>query len=224
MVLNTDNEKWYTDVYTERYKEFGYSPKTLGWVKGKQNYRFDVLTSQADLRGKHILDIGCGFGDLNKCLEVKFKEYSYYGIDIVPILITEAREKYKSSENINIEFECGDFLKKQYSRKFNYALASGIFNYKLENQDNYEYVEAVLAKALELCDEGIAFDFLSDTADQRHPHNFYFNPGKVLSIAYKYTRNIVMRSDYMPFEFAIFLFKDDSFEVSNTMFKRYLKK
>ena len=38
--------------YTQRYNEFGYSPKTLGWIKGKQNIRFNSLTSEYNFENK----------------------------------------------------------------------------------------------------------------------------------------------------------------------------
>ena len=226
MLTSKENKDWYINVYTNRYKEYGYNPKTLGWLKGKQDIRFDILTSQSDMRGKSILDIGCGFGDLNICLREKFGNYMYHGIDLVPILIEEARKRYPSlpESDITTEFECEDFLSSELTGTYDYALASGIFNYNLKDQDNYSYVEAVMEKAFNCSKEGIAFDFLSDKVDYRHSHNFYYDPCQILSLAYHYTRNVVLRNDYMPFEFAVFLFKDDSFDKSDTTFNRYMRR
>lgn len=53
-----DKDKLISD-YRKRFAEYGYSPKTLGWVKGKQDIRFSILTSQWELEGKRILDVGC---------------------------------------------------------------------------------------------------------------------------------------------------------------------
>lgn len=55
MVLNEEDKKWHIDHYSEMYDDFGYGPKALGWTKGKQDIRFDVLTSQIDLTDKRIL-------------------------------------------------------------------------------------------------------------------------------------------------------------------------
>ena len=98
------------------------------------------------------------------------------------------------------------------------------FNYRLENQDNYEFVDSTIKKALEICNEGLAFDFLSNKVDYTYQENFYYSPETILSIAYKYSRNVIIRNDYMPFEFALFIFKDDSFDIKNTIFRRYLNK
>lgn len=206
--------------YINRYQQFGYSPKTLGWDKGKQDIRFNVLTSQSDLTDKLILDIGCGFGDLNLILKKKFKNYNYTGIDVVNELIEKGKEIYDQE---NIKFLNGDFLKFDFNVRFDYAIASGLFNFKIKNENNYTFIESVIEKALTICNEGLAFDFLSDKVDFKYEHTFHSSPEKILEIGYKYSRNIVLRNDYMPFEFSIFIFKDDSFKIETTVFNLYEK-
>ncbi|MEA2017618.1 MAG: hypothetical protein U9N59_04145, partial [Campylobacterota bacterium] len=61
--------------YSDRYKKFGHSPKSLGWDKGKQNLRYHILFEEFDLENKSILDIGCGFGDANKLIRESTKNY-----------------------------------------------------------------------------------------------------------------------------------------------------
>ena len=68
--------------YAVRYQQYGYSPKTLGWLKGKQDIRFEILTSQYNFANKSVLDLGCGFGDLNITLSKKNIPYTYLGIDL----------------------------------------------------------------------------------------------------------------------------------------------
>ena len=98
--------------YHDRYCEFGYSPKSLGWGKGKQDIRFDILTSLYDCRNKTVLDIGCGFGDLNITLEQKFKSYRYLGCDLCEDLVAEGRKRYP-----NAHFLVGDFLELSLARQ-----------------------------------------------------------------------------------------------------------
>lgn len=205
--------------YSTRYKEFGYSPKSLGWDKGKQDVRFNVLTSQYDFTGKAVLDVGCGFGDLNKTIFSKYgNRYSYLGIDLVPDLIGEARERYTRK---GIDFSTGDFLSVELERDFDYVVASGIFNHRLNAANNYELIEATMAKAFSVARDGLAFDFLSDKVDYQLEHTFHSSPEKILAMAYKYSRNVILRNDYMPFEFAIFISKDDSFTSEDTLFNCY---
>jgi hypothetical protein len=60
----------------------------------------------------------------------------------------------------------------------------------------------------ELALKGIAVNFLSDKVDFEHPHTFHSNPGKILEMCYGFSRNIVFKNDYMPFEFTVYIRKD----------------
>jgi SAM-dependent methyltransferase len=206
--------------YSERLKLHGYSPKTLGWEKGKQGIRFKILTSQYNFENKTVLDIGCGFGDLNKTLSEKYgNSYSYCGFDIVEDLIKIGKEKYNGE---NIRFIVDDFLNAELEKNsFDFAIASGSFNFKLDDNHNYEYITSVIEKAMYVSKDGLAFDFLSDKVDYQYDHTFHSSPEKILEIAYKFSRNIIFRNDYMPFEFSLFIFKDDSFSENDTIFNKY---
>ena len=131
--------------YNEAYQKHGYSPKTVLWGKEeKQNIRLEVLTSMYDFEGKSVLDIGCGFGDLNKILSKKYKDYKYLGTDINEQLVKEANEMNKDMENIN--FTVGDFGEYEFDQKLDYAVLSGTFAFSLEDKDQYEHVEEYIKK------------------------------------------------------------------------------
>ena len=219
MKLLKEDQAQIVDRYSNRFKQFGYSPKTLGWDKGKQDIRFTILTSQYNFKDKTILDIGCGFGDFNNILQKKVGDnYRYVGIDIVPVLIEKAKTLYNGN---NIQFICDDFLSHNFNEGFDYIIASGIFNFKLSIGSNYSFIENIIKKSFKLCYDGFAFDFLSDKVDYKYEKTFHSSPEKILKTAFKYSRNIVLRNDYMPFEFSLFVFKDDSFKKSDTVFSRY---
>ncbi len=204
--------------YSERYRLFGYSPKSLGWDKGKQDVRFEVLTSNYDFSGKRVLDIGCGFGDLATFLGKKYSDFTYHGIDLSSDFIEKARELHCQAGR---NFEVKDILELPDEPKYDYAIASGTFNLALQGVDNYAFLEQVIEQTLAVCRDGFAFDFLSDKVDYQLKDTFHYAPKKVLSIAYKYSRNVVLRNDYMPFEFALFLSKNDKFSVEDTLFCKY---
>jgi len=107
------------------------------------------------------------------------------------------------------------------AEKYDFALASGIFNRCMKNVDQYGYVEEILKKALPMCRIGVAFDFLSDKVDFRNEINWHHSPERILEIAYRHSRNVVLRNDYMPFEFSVCVFADDSFDREDTLFRRY---
>lgn len=217
--LSKKDIKEMRDHYESRFKLYGYHPRTLDWDKGKQLLRFNVLTSQYDFRGKEVLDIGCGFGDLNRVLAVlTADDYRYLGVDITPSFLSEAQSRFG---NDRVRFCCGDFLSLDIPPA-DYAIASGIFYLKLQDGDNYFYIEQVMRKAFSLCRAGFAFDFLSDKVDYTKENTFHASPERILALAYSLSRNVMLLNNYMPFEFSVFVFKDDSFDPKCTIFNRWL--
>lgn len=208
--------------YKQSFEKYGYSPKTLGWDKGKQNIRFEVLLSFFNLNGKSILDLGCGFGDLNISLYDKnIDSFKYLGVDLVGEFIDEGRRRYPQD---NIKFLKANFLEYPFKEKFDIIVASGIFNDKFISGNNDIFVEKVFEKTWSLCRDGFAFDFLSDKVDYKYNHTYHNNPEHILKLAYKLSRNITLRNDYMPFEFCIYVCKDDSFDKTDTIFNNYKKR
>jgi SAM-dependent methyltransferase len=207
--------------YRNRYLEYGYSPKTLGWDKGKQDIRFEILTSFFNCQNSNILDIGCGFGDLNKTLIQHYGDnYCYFGIDLVEDLIAQAKKIYSKE---NVQFLIGNFLEKKIDSNIDIVFASGIFNESLEYTNNYIFIEEVMKKSFDIAAKGLAFDFLSDKVDYKKAHTFHSSPEKILSLAYKLSRNVIIRNDYFPFEFSLCIYKDESFDVKDTVFKQFKK-
>lgn len=210
------------EKYRKGYAEHGYSPKTLGWDKGRQDIRFEVLLSFFEFRGKSILDIGCGFGDLNRVLSRENDNfYRYLGVDLVGELIDEGRRHYPEE---NIRFLNADFLEYPFKETFDIVVASGIFNHKFDSGENDLFVERVLKKAWSLCTEGFAFDFLSDKVDYRYDHTYHNNPERILGLAYGLSKNVSFRNDYMPFEFCLYVGKDDSFDPADAIFNIHKKR
>ena len=205
-------------MYQGRWQHYGYSPQALGWTKGKQDIRFEVLLSAFDCEGRSFVDVGCGFGELNQAVRQRCTRYTYHGVDLTAEFVEQGRLLYDGD---GVTFQTGDFLELEFDRSFDCGIASGLFNYRFEAIDNYEYIEQVLAKLFGLCREGVAVDFLTDRVNFQREHCYHSNPEKILSIALRLTRNVRLRHDYMPFEFAVILFKDDSFDEHDTVFNRY---
>lgn len=203
----------------ERYSQFGYSPETLDRKGGKSEVYYEVLTSQYDFTNKKVLDIGCGFGELNLYITNRVGEgaYTYKGIDVSESVLDEAKKHFSGT---SISFVHGEFLDYPFTEEFDYGILAGALNYPVKG-DNYEYVYEMMKKALSLCKDGIAFDFLSDRVDYRYEHAFYYNPMKILEIAYGFSRRVMLRNDYFPFEYSVFVWNDDSFKKEDTTFIKY---
>lgn len=205
-------------IYRERWQKHGFSPLSLGWTKGKQNIRFSMLLDTFEISGKSFLDVGCGFGDINLALSARGDSYDYLGIDMVEEFLGEGRERYQGDR---ISFRKGDFLTMPLDARFDYIVASGIFAHRLDQADNYDYIEAMLRKMMDHADEAVSVDFLSDRVNFQREGTFYANPGRILDIALGLSRNVRLRHDYMPFEFTLTIHSDDSFEDADTIFARY---
>ncbi len=193
--------------YNERLKEFGYSEMALGWSRMKNDIRFEALICEwyAELEGSTIADFGCGFGDFYGFLinNKKLQNIRYTGIDINENLIRMGKSVYPESD-----FYCGDIIKDNYDQHFDFIFSSGVFNHKLQHQHEYHFIEETLSKLNSLTSKGFAVNFLSDKVDYPLAHTFHSNPGKILDICYKFSNNIVLRNDHMPYEFTVYMRKD----------------
>ncbi|MDC3282896.1 class I SAM-dependent methyltransferase [Opitutales bacterium] len=163
-----------------------------------------------------MLDIGSGFGDFVNYLKFEgIKTFKYTGIDLVEEFINKAKINHPQK---NIEFITGDFLSIDISNKFDFCIASGTFNLRMDGIDGYKYIESNLTKMFETCRIGIAVNFITDKVDYKHDHNFNSSPEEILTIAYKLSKRIVLRNDTFPFEFSIIIYKDDTFRKEKTLF------
>jgi SAM-dependent methyltransferase len=209
--------------YREQFEKYGYSPMALGWDKGKQNIRFEVLTSFFDFENKSVLDLGCGFGDLNRYIRENItRNYSYTGIDMVPEFISMALE-LKASDDES-EFILGNFMTEKIKKRFDIVLGSGIFNHKFTNSNNYEFIRNAFLKSYDYADEGVAFDFLTSKVEYELDHAYYSDPTQILSLGLLKSNKIIFKGDYFPFEFAMAVYKNQEFDRCDTTYTSWKSK
>lgn len=216
------------EYYSKRFYKYGVNKFALGWDKGKQYERFHQLTSDFNLNGKKILDIGCGFGDMVDYLDgIPISAYSYIGMDLVKEFIDIAKkreEKRVKYDKREVDFICGDFLDFNEGNISDFVIASGIFNIKSSDIDMYDGLYIMLRKMYNCAKDAISVDMLSDKVDWAYEHNNNYNPSKVLEIAYSLSRRIILKNNYFPFEFSITIYKDDSFLKETTIFNESMIK
>lgn len=189
--------------YNNRLKKFGYDPKTLGWLKGRQGIRFSALTEIGDLNNSSIVDIGCGFGDLYGFLQHKKYQCRYIGLDLNPELIRYGKMKYPKAK-----FEVFDIEKDPISGIYDWAIISGLFNFKREN--NLKFIEMMLHKIFNSCRKGVAVDFMTSYVDYKVKNASYTSPEQIFKICKKITKRVSIRHDYMPFEFCVYIYKNQN--------------
>jgi len=203
----------YIERYEKRLQEFGYSPETLGWgAQGRQEVRFSVLAEPAlRMPDSSVLDVGCGFGDLYDFLVQRGWRGRYTGIDIVPGLLEVARRRHASLDvrELDITDDAASL------DEHDFVISSGVFNAALPSGSNQDHIEAALGNMHRRARFATCVDFLSTYVDFQKPGAHHTDPGWALTVAKRLTRRVLLRHDYMPYEFSIFLFRDDTISKRN---------
>jgi len=204
--------------YGARYREFGYNPRTLGWHKGRQRVRFAAALEAIGTRFGSLLDVGCGFGDLFGYLKDRDWQGNYLGLDICPELLDEGRKRFGPR---GARFECIDLSGEPLAFSADVAVAVGIFNHRLKG-DNLEFVAQMVHAMWAHSTQAIVVDFLSTTADRPKPDLFHAEPDAILQMALGYSKRVRLDHSYMPFEFLVAIWHDDSYSVDCPVFAPYL--
>lgn len=206
------------DRFNKRLEQFGISEQSLGWgTKGRARLRYEILTSQWDLNNSTVLDFGCGFGDLFDHITDKGASVKYTGIDINPNFITIAKEKHGDRAT----FYEKNLLTDGIDEEFDFVFSSGVFNHVLE--DNEGFIKAAFEKFNKIAKKGFALNFLSDKVAFQYEYTYHVSPAFILDLAYKYSNNVVLRNDYMPYEFTIFINKFAELDEQYTVYKDFVK-
>lgn len=204
--------------YADRFAKYGHSEKALGWgEKGRQQLRYEVLASYWDLKDRTVLDIGAGFGDCYLLTKARHAK-RYIGLELMPEFVAKGRELY--GHNGDFSLTEMDISQSQDVPQNDLTFISGLFNFALETGENYAFIESVLTMSFRHCTEGVAANFVTDRVDFRDPVMFYADPAAILGIALKLTKKVALRQDYFPFEFSIYISKDDAFDPTTSIFER----
>ena len=216
--MNKEEKKIVIDRYSNRLKEHGATPKALGWDKGRHFLRYHVLLSMWELsKETKLLDFGCGFGDLYEYLIQNDIELIYEGVDINEDLIKAGKEIHP-----NANLKCLDFLNLQNADVYDFIISSGVHNLKLEQ--NWEFIEKTFEQFYKCSKKGFSINFISNQIDPEFSkeHLYYSDPSKILNLAYKYSNRVILRNDYMPFEFTLFIFKEDVFDKNKVVYPSFI--
>ena len=205
--MKTEDRLDYVQRYEKRLEEFGYSPETLGWgIHGRQEVRFAVLAEPAlRMPESSVLDVGCGFCDLYDFLIQRGWRGRYTGVDIVPGLLEVARKRHPRLDVRELDITDDSTVLEEYD----FVVASGTLNAALPSGSNEAHIEVALRSMFQRTRVATCVDFLSTYVDFQKPGAYHTDPGWALSAARRLTRRTLLRHDYMPYEFSIFLFRDD---------------
>lgn len=190
-------------LYSYLVKKHGIDIQALDWGNPKsQELRFAILQAIGKLNEASILDVGCGTADFLCYLQKRNINVKYTGYDITPAMVEYARHRFP-----NVNLEVRDLLTETDTlSRFDYVLASGIFY--LRKLEPMIYLETMIHRMFSLCRYGVAFNTLSSLAPQKTANEFYADPAEVLAICLKVTPQVVLRHDYLPHDFTVYLYKE----------------
>lgn len=202
--------------YSDLINKHGYSHKSIGWGKKRHYLRYEILISEFLIQNKSLLDFGCGFGDLKKYLSDKDYIFKYAGVDINRKFIKVGKKIHK-----DIDIYQSNAFEEGLRCDYDYIISSGVHNTKITN--NWSFICQTFELFNKYSKFGFALNFLSDNGDFFDKDLYYANPSKILELASKYSKKIVLKHDYMPYEFTIIVHKN--YKITNkNVFEDYSDK
>jgi cyclopropane fatty-acyl-phospholipid synthase-like methyltransferase len=203
-VPNLDQVKSYFD---KRIQEHGASPRGSDWnSEASQNIRFDQLLKVIEMDSFSLLDYGCGYGALADYAALKGFDVDYYGFDILESAIQTARSAHTGKLRRTF------FSDKSKLSKYDYVVASGIFNFRGEQSfdDWTEYTLATLNEFNQRSGRGFSSNFLTkySDADKMRPDLYYADPGFLFDYCKRnFSKDVALLHDYRLYDFTILVRK-----------------
>ncbi len=207
--MNDEKQAWESDdkhnasIYASSASKHGFDVKTLGWgSRESQLRRFEVLAGIGDLQGKRILDVGCGLADFYEWLSERGTKVDYSGVDVTPEIVDMAREKFPK-----LQFYQGGILDFDVSSlgSYDYVFASGIFTHRRSAPGQFLF--SAVERMYSLATRGVAFNSLSTWGDSSDPGEFNADPLETVASCRRISPRAVLRHDYMPHDFTVFLYR-----------------
>lgn len=195
--------------YTDKLASHGQTANGVDWNnEGSQILRFAQLCKIIDpaLKTFSITDLGCGYGALYDFLKRTYASFSYHGFDVSQAMIDAASARHKAEAGARF------VLANTPDVVADYAVASGIFNVRLNRSDAEwaAHFEATLDELNRTSRLGFAFNALTSysDADKMRDTLYYANPTVLFDLCKKrYSRNVALLHDYQLYEFTILVRK-----------------
>jgi SAM-dependent methyltransferase len=193
--------------YGDKIDRHGPSPAGVDWRDTtSQNLRFDQLLRVLGSADAGVVDLGCGYGALLEHMRARDKTGPYHGVDIAPAMIAAARQRHADDPKAVFEISA------RSSVVLDYAVASGIFNVRLDHTDDVwiRYIEDTIGILDAAGRRGFAFNCLTSYSDpdRKRPDLYYGDPGYFFDLCKRrYSRNVALLHDYDLYEFTLLVRK-----------------
>lgn len=199
------------NIYKQKFEKFGVSPLSLQWkTKGAAHQRFRQFWAEIDFSNMSVLDVGCGFGELGNFLTKRYENVIYKGVDIMPEFINNGRKIYPS-----LDLEVMDFFKQPKPEVFNTIICSGALNSNVgTEEENIKFRKDAIKTMFDHTTDVLAFNMSGGHPTKVNPPDgeassniWYSDSLEILEYCMSLTRRVILRQNYHPSDFTIFMYK-----------------
>lgn len=182
----------YLEPYRRAASRYGDRFQSLLWASpSTQAARFDAICRLADMRGRRVLDAGCGRADLMDFLRAReIQPEQYVGIEAVDELAGAAMRKQLPDTRIIH----GDFVRRPELLEMGAEVI--VFSGSLNTLDADQFYLS-LRQGFEAAGEGLVFNFLAAKHIARAEWLTWHRAGDVLKFARELSRQVRMLDDYL---------------------------
>lgn len=189
------------DYYDGLIRQYGHDPRACDYGRPEsQSTKFRVLSEVLPLSDSSLLDVGCGFADFASYLQSRFPGLRYSGIDLCAAMVSEARRNHP-----DLDLRVANIFDTSFDRTFDVVTANGIFY--LLGERAWPMMQQIIERMYALAKSAVAFNSLSAWAKEKDAGEFYADPLLVVDFCRRLTPWVVLRHDYHPHDFTIYLYK-----------------
>lgn len=203
--LSSSSGPAYLEPYVQASAKHGAAFRSLLWASPKtQRVRFEAIRRIIDIRGRSLLDVGCGRADLLTYLrEHNSSPLDYTGVEAVEALAAAAEAAVGPGGRIIR----ADFVREPH-RLF-VAADLVAFSGSLNTLNLVEF-QASLRTAFEAANQGLAFNFLSSPLLAGKHYLVWHEPKDVLQFARCLSSRIRLLDDYLPGDCTMAILKPEN--------------
>jgi len=196
-----------SNTYSYRVNQCGPVANGVFWKdQDGQMLRYELLLQaidDADLSGPiSVNDLGCGYGALFDLLadQPMMQGGRYYGYDISPKMIEEAKVRHADSRASFIESPIA-------TEVADYSFVSGTYNMNLGSRRDIwgDYVKTSLARLWDKTAKAMAFNMLDAASPVRLINLYYADRNEFVEFAMSLSPEVEIIDDYPLTEFTIYV-------------------
>ncbi len=182
--------------------QHGDSARSSDWSSAaSQSLRFGVMSEVLPLDGLRVLDVGCGVAAYADYLHERHPSARYLGLDLSERAIDLARRVRP-----HLDLRVGNLLEAGIEGPYDVVVANGIL-YRL-GERGPELMRSLVTRMWELASRAVAFNSLSGWAAEQRPGEFHADPLETLAFCRTLTPHVVLRHDYLPHDFTVYLYRE----------------